>query len=65
VIVPSNMYIATWLAISQAGASIVPVEPDPVTLNIDPKRIPAALTDRTCDLRNLGLDPLPSQGEAI
>ena len=29
VIVPSNTYIATWLAISRTGATIVPVEPDP------------------------------------
>jgi len=28
VIVPSNTYIATWLAVSQVGATPVPVEPD-------------------------------------
>jgi dTDP-4-amino-4,6-dideoxygalactose transaminase len=28
VIVPSNTYIATWLAVTQAGATPVPVEPD-------------------------------------
>src|ERR1700733_6149063 len=27
VIVPSNTYIATWLAVSQSGATPVPVEP--------------------------------------
>ncbi len=32
VIVPSNTYIATWLAISHAGAMPVPVEPDCQTL---------------------------------
>ena len=32
VIVPSNTYIATWLAVSQCGATPVPVEPDPATL---------------------------------
>ncbi|MBI5210957.1 MAG: DegT/DnrJ/EryC1/StrS family aminotransferase [Elusimicrobia bacterium] len=47
VIVPSNTYIATWLAASRVGAMVVPVEPDPATFNIDPKRIPAALTSRT------------------
>jgi len=47
VIVPSNTYIATWLAVSAVGAVPVPVEPDPATHNIDPSRIPAALTDRT------------------
>lgn len=47
VIVPSNTYIATWLAVSAVGATPVPVEPDPETYNIDPDRIEAAITDRT------------------
>lgn len=47
VIVPSNTYIATWLAVTAVGATPVPVEPDPTTHNIDPARIPAALTPRT------------------
>ena len=47
VIVPSNTYIATWLAVSQCGALPVPVEPDPGTHNIDPARIEAAITPRT------------------
>ena len=47
VIVPSNTYIATWLAVSMAGATPVPVEPDPATYNIDHTRIEAAITPRT------------------
>jgi dTDP-4-amino-4,6-dideoxygalactose transaminase len=47
VIVPSNTYIATWLAVSQCGAVPVPVEPDEHTFNIDPARIEAAITPRT------------------
>jgi dTDP-4-amino-4,6-dideoxygalactose transaminase len=47
VIVPSNTYIATWLAVSYAGATPVPVEPDPSTYNLDPARIAAAITPRT------------------
>ena len=47
VIVPSNTYIATWLAVSQVGARPVPVEPDARTYNIDPGRIEAAITART------------------
>lgn len=47
VIVPSNTYIATWLAVSQCGATPVPVEPDAHTYNIDPSRIEAAITSRT------------------
>jgi dTDP-4-amino-4,6-dideoxygalactose transaminase len=47
VIVPSSTYIATWLAVSQCGATPVPVEPDARTLNIDPALIEAAITART------------------
>ncbi len=47
VIVPSNTYIATWLAVTYAGAKLVPVEPDPRTYNLDPQRIEAAITSRT------------------
>lgn len=47
VIVPANTYIATWLAVSYAGAVPVPVEPDPLTYNIDPAKIEAAITPRT------------------
>lgn len=47
VIVPSNTYIATWLAVSHAGATPVPVEPIEATHNLDPARITAAITPRT------------------
>jgi dTDP-4-amino-4,6-dideoxygalactose transaminase len=47
VIVPSNTYIATWLAISQCGATPIPVEPDAATYNMDPTRIEAAITPCT------------------
>jgi len=47
VLVPSNTYIATWLAVSQCGATPVPVEPDESTYNIDPREIEKLITDRT------------------
>jgi len=47
VLVPSNTYIATWLAVTHVGATPVPVEPDPATSNLDPARLAAALTPRT------------------
>lgn len=47
VIVPSNTYIATWLAVTHTGATPVPVEPDPTTYNLDPGLIEAAITRRT------------------
>ena len=47
VLVPSNTFIATWLAVSHVGATPVPVEPVTATANIDPSRLAAALTPRT------------------
>lgn len=47
VIVPSNTYIATWLAVSQCGAIPIPVEPIEASFNIDPALIEAAITTRT------------------
>jgi len=65
VIVPSNTYIATWLAVSAVGASIQPVEPDPATHNIDPARIEAAITDRTRAILPVHLYGQPADMEAI
>jgi len=47
VIVPSNTYIATWLAVTHCGATPVPVEPVEGTYNLDPARVAAAITPRT------------------
>ncbi len=50
VIVPSNTYIATWLAVSAVGATIIPVEPDPATWNLSPAAVRAAIGPRTAAL---------------
>ncbi len=47
VIVPSNTFVATWLAVTQVGATPVPVEPDPLTYNLDVSRVAEAITSRT------------------
>ncbi|MFC0167410.1 DegT/DnrJ/EryC1/StrS family aminotransferase [Pseudoduganella danionis] len=47
VIVPSNTFIATWLAVSHCGAVPVPVEPLEASYNLDPARLAAAITPRT------------------
>lgn len=46
VIVPANTFIATWLAVTRNGGTVVPVEPDE-TLNIDITKIGNVITDRT------------------
>ena len=47
VIVPSNTYIASILAISANQLKPVLVEPNPNTFNLDPAKIEAALTEKT------------------
>jgi dTDP-4-amino-4,6-dideoxygalactose transaminase len=47
VIIPSNTYIATVLAVSYVGATPVFVEPDPQTYNIDPNNLEQAITSKT------------------
>jgi len=65
VIVPSNTYIATWLAVMAAGATPVPVEPDPTTFNLDPTGIAAAVTPRTRALLPVHLYGQPADLEPI
>jgi dTDP-4-amino-4,6-dideoxygalactose transaminase len=65
VIVPANTYIATWLAVSHAGATPVPVEPDPRTFNIDPARIEAAVTPRTRAIMPVHLYGQPADMDPI
>ena len=65
VIVPSNTYIATWLAVTYAGATPVPVEPDPRTYNLDPLLLEAALTPRTKAIIPVHLYGQPADLEPI
>jgi dTDP-4-amino-4,6-dideoxygalactose transaminase len=65
VIVPSNTYIATWLAVTQTGAQVVPVEPDPLTFNIDPTKIEGAISERTRAILPVHLYGLPADMDAI
>jgi dTDP-4-amino-4,6-dideoxygalactose transaminase len=65
VIVPSNTFIATWLAVSYAGATPVAVEPDPRTYNLDPARIEAAITPRTKAIMPVHLYGQPADMDAI
>ncbi|MBD2177250.1 DegT/DnrJ/EryC1/StrS family aminotransferase [Pseudanabaena sp. FACHB-1998] len=65
VIVPANTYIASWLAISQAGARVVPVEPDEKTYNINPLLIENAITSRTRAIIAVHLYGQPADMDAI
>ncbi len=65
VIVPSNTYIATWLAISNTGATPVPVEPDEYTYNIKPRLIEKAITAKTKAVLAVHLYGQPADMDAI
>jgi dTDP-4-amino-4,6-dideoxygalactose transaminase len=58
VIVPSHTFIATWLAVSQCGATPVPVEPTEGGFNIDPQQVVAHITPKT-----KGIIPVHLYGE--
>ncbi|MEN6351610.1 MAG: DegT/DnrJ/EryC1/StrS family aminotransferase [Syntrophomonas sp.] len=47
VLVPSNTFIATWLAVSHCGARPVPVEPLESTFNMNPDEIEKAISPRS------------------
>lgn len=65
VIVPSNTYVATWLAVSLVGAVPVPVEPDIGTYNLDPGKIAAALSADTAAILAVHLYGQPFDLEGI
>lgn len=65
VIVPSHTFIATWLAVSAVGATVVPVEPDLATSNIDANRIADAVTPRTRAIMPVHLYGQPADLDAV
>jgi len=65
VIVPSNTFIATWLAVSQTGGTPVPVEPDPETHNITATAVEAAITPSTKAIMPVHLYGQPADMTAL
>lgn len=65
VIVPTNTFIATWLAVSRAGAVPVPVEPEEATHNISVAGIAAALSARTRAIMPVHLYGQPADMDPI
>lgn len=65
VIVPANTFIATWLAVSQVGADIVPIDADPDTMNMDTQRVEAAITPRTKAIMPVHLYGAPVPMESL
>ncbi len=65
VIIPSNTYIATALAVTYVGGSPVFVEPDIKTFNINPTKIEEAITDRTKAIMPVHLYGQPCDMDSI
>lgn len=65
VIVPSHTFIATWYAVTHAGATPVPVEIDTATYNLDPALIEQAITPRTRAIMPVHLYGQLAQMDAI
>ncbi len=65
VIVSAHTSIATWLAITHAGAKPVPVEPDARTMLIDPARIEELIGPRTAAILPVHLYGMPAEMDAV
>lgn len=65
VLVPSNTFVATWLAVSQCGAKPIPVEPLAATHNLNPQWIESAITPRTKAIIPVHLYGLPADMDPI
>ena len=65
IIVASNAYIASWLSITNVGATIVPIEPDEKTFNIDPFKIEEKITKNTKAIMPVHLFGQPCQMDKI
>jgi dTDP-4-amino-4,6-dideoxygalactose transaminase len=65
VIVPSNTFIATWLAVTRCGAKPVPVEPTINTFNIDPNAIEQAISNKTRAIIPVHLYGQPAEMNAV
>jgi dTDP-4-amino-4,6-dideoxygalactose transaminase len=65
VITAANTFIATALAISNVGATPVLVDADPVTHNIDPDLVEAAITSRTKAIIPVHLYGHPADMDAV
>lgn len=65
VLVPSNTYIADWIAISTVGATIVPVEPLPDSFIVEAAQFEAAMTPNTRAILAVHLFGQPAVGAAL
>lgn len=65
VLVPSNTYIATWIAVSRVGSIPIPVEPNEDTFNISPANIVDKITKKTKAIVPVDLYGQPCEIDSI
>jgi dTDP-4-amino-4,6-dideoxygalactose transaminase len=65
VIVSAHTSIATWLAITHAGATPVPVEPERDTMLIDPAHVESSITPRTAAIVAVHLYGTPADMDSL
>ena len=65
VIVPSNTFIATWLAVSDIGAVPIAVDVSPVTFNIDIDKIRSNISSKTKAVIGVDLYGRPCESNKI
>jgi dTDP-3-amino-3,4,6-trideoxy-alpha-D-glucose transaminase len=65
VLVPAQTFVATWMAVSQVGATPVPVDVTENTACMDPTRVEPALTPRTRALMPVHLFGHPADMTAL
>jgi dTDP-3-amino-3,4,6-trideoxy-alpha-D-glucose transaminase len=65
ILVSAHTSIATWLAITHAGARPVPIEPDVDTMVIDPARVEASIGPRTAAILPVHLYGMPADMEEL
>jgi len=65
VLVPAQTFIATWLAVSETGATPVPVEVDDRSCNMDPSEIENAITAKTKAIMPVHLYGQPADMDPI
>ena len=65
ILVPSNTFIATWLAVSNVGAIPVPIEPDINTFNMDANLIEREINENTKAIIVVHLYGLPAEMDQV
>jgi dTDP-4-amino-4,6-dideoxygalactose transaminase len=65
VLVPGHTFVATWMAVTAAGATPVGVDVDPHTYNLDPAKLDAAITPRTRAVMPVHLYGLPADMDRV